>query len=125
LAGCRQQSEEEVPSRAKILSIMASQFRMQHRGELPKDESELRAYLDSQAEVLAQYGVDSASDLLLSETDGQPLVLLFGRSILYTPDGRQVIAHEQGGIDGLRTVVFAVGETEDLDEASFKALRKR
>lgn len=85
-------------------------------GRTPKNEQELKDAISKLDVSLERMNVASIDELFVSERDGQPFVIVFGRS----PQG--VVAYEQTGADGVRQVGFKLGNIEEADEARFREL---
>ena len=91
------------------------------QGRAPTSEAELRDYVVANAQqVLERLEIASFDELLISERDGQPFVVLYGKP----PKGVRpdIIAYEQTGIDGKRLVGFSLGNIEEVDETAFREL---
>lgn len=90
-------------------------------GRPPRDEAEFKQYINQNgSRVLEHAGVSSADELLVSERDGKPLV------VLYQPTPQQkatgVIAYEAEGVDGRRDVGFQLGNIQSMTDAEFAEL---
>ncbi|MGI9427810.1 MAG: hypothetical protein ACR2NM_04075 [Bythopirellula sp.] len=89
------------------------------QGRAPTSEAELRDYVVANAQqVLEKLEIASFDELLISERDGLPFVVLYGK----TPKGVRpdIIAYEQTGINGKRLVGFSLGNIEEVDETAFR-----
>lgn len=89
-------------------------------GRNPANEQELKEVIAQSDVNLAVFGVASSDELLISERDGQPLVIVYGQSPKGVAPG--VITYEQVGVDGSRQVGFKIGQIEDADAARFAEL---
>jgi hypothetical protein len=90
-------------------------------GRVPANEAEFKAFIaDKGGPVIERAGVASAEELLVSERDGQPFVVVYGAP----PKGmhNDVVAYEQQGVDGKRQVGFGLGMVETVDDAKFNEL---
>ena len=72
---------------------------------------------------LSEYGVKSVDDLLRSGRDGQPLQVIYGKTVA-APDRPEYpwAAYEQTGVDGTRLAVHTRGGVQELDAAQFSQL---
>lgn len=124
-AGCSQQmqSKKQQESRLKPLALLYGQYMAQHRGQPPASEAEFKKFVESQKAFLTQFGVPDPATLFISERDGQPYVVIYGKptgpAVLA---GQPVIAYEKVGVGGRRFVASQLGAVEEVDEARFKEL---
>lgn len=124
LSGCNTRSDEV---RAKEVSharaIAALYFRATSLlGRPPENEQEFKEAVSQGQMDLNVLGVDSVDELFVSDRDGQPLVIVYGK----TPQGvaRGVIGYEQTGKDGVRLVALNNGQVVEADGAKFAELVK-
>lgn len=91
------------------------------QGRAPADEERFKSFIaEKGAKTLERVKVTSADELLTSERDGQPFMVIYGKPPTgVNPD---VIAFEQTGVDGKRQVGFGMGHVQEVDEAKFKEL---
>jgi hypothetical protein len=116
LIGCNQDASDSQASdanaRQRIGAVGAAYgaYFQQNNGRPPKDVETFRKYLDSRQDLLTSYNVSSADEFLKSGRDGQPLVVVTGKSIT-GPDAMETpwAAYEQIGVDGKRIAVTARG----------------
>ena len=103
----------------KLLGLEYGKFLVEHNAP-PKDEAALRAYLESRMSDLSAYGVKSVDDLMRSGRDGQPLQIIYGKTVS-APDRPDFpwAAYEQTGIDGTRLAVHSRGGVQELDAEQF------
>jgi hypothetical protein len=95
------------------------------KGQMPKDEESFKRYVNNLdaatlERIKAASGVASVDELFLSERDGQPYVIFYGRR----PPGvsADLVGYEQTGVDGKRYVGFGLGVVEEVDETRFNEL---
>jgi hypothetical protein len=95
------------------------------QGRQPKSEDELKQFIggmpaDSRERVFKNAGVSSADELFVSERDGLPYSVFYGRP----PDGvaKGVIAFEQQGVGGQRYIGYSIGIVEEVDEQRFDTI---
>jgi hypothetical protein len=95
------------------------------QGQALKDEESFKRFVNSfDAETLERIkgasGVASVDELFISERDGQPYVIFFGRP----PAGvaADLVAYERAGVDGKRFVGYGLGVVEEVDEQRFNEL---
>lgn len=96
----------------------------QHNGP-PKNEAELKqaiAGMDAGMldRALAGAKVESADELFVSERDGLPYVILYGKRPRGANGG--IVGYEQQGIDGSRYVGYTLGMVEEADQQQFEKL---
>ncbi len=124
-AGCTQQtqSKKQQESRLKPLSMLYGQYMGQHRGQPPQSEAEFKKFVESQKSFLNQFGITDPATLFISERDGQPYVVIYGKPKGPAAlAGKPVIAYEKVGVGGKRFVASELGAVEEVDEARFKEL---
>jgi hypothetical protein len=90
-------------------------------GRPPANEEEFRAFISSKgAAAVERLELKSADEILISERDGKPFVVVYGRPQKgMDPD---IIAYEQEGVDGKRQVGRGTGLVELVDDAQFREL---
>lgn len=104
------------------LARLVERYRIDHRGQLPRSEQELRGFAAAIAPTdLATLGVPSVEACFVSDRDGQPLVLTLGRDGAAKGDA-SVICYERQGRDGLHLVGMIGGNVEAADAARFAEL---
>jgi len=86
-----------------------------HRGKPPKDNADFHEYLQSRAESLKLFNVESPDQLFKSARDNRPLVIVSGK-VIAPPDAPRSpwAAFEQKGIDGKRLGVRVRGGIHEL-----------
>lgn len=91
------------------------------QGRAPADQERFKSFIvEKGAKTLERVKVTSADELLTSERDGQPFVVIYGKPPAgINPD---VLVFEQTGVDGKRQVGFGMGHVQEVDEAKFKEL---
>jgi hypothetical protein len=120
--GCSSRAEKQVVtsenSNLKPISILYGQFQSTNQNRPPANEAEFKKYLKTAGEsILKQFGTDSEK-VFVSERDGQPYVIFYGKSV--PPSG--VIAYEQNGVGGQRVVAYPFGSVGLVDETKFQQL---
>jgi hypothetical protein len=92
----------------------------EHNGAPPKDETALRAYLESRLGELSAFGVNSVDDLLRAGRDGQPIQMIYGEKVV-SPDRPEYpwAAYEQVGVDGKRLASDARGGIYEIGDEEF------
>ena len=120
--GAKTQSAlEQETSRLKPLVILYAQAFAQNRGRPPANEEKFKSFLAKEGEYLLEsYKLNSVDDLLISERDGKPYVIFYGKR----PQGvaRDLCAYEKDGVDGKRYVGYTLGIVEEVDETRFREL---
>jgi len=95
------------------------------QGRPPKSEEAFKQYIAGmdagvRDRLLAGAGVSSTDELFISERDGQPYVIIYGKPARKMDSG--VVAYEQQGVNGLRYVGRRVGAGEEVDEQQFNTM---
>lgn len=89
-------------------------------GKNPSSVEEFKQAIDAANVDWGTLGVSGADELLVSDRDGKPLVIVYGPP----PQGRafSVVAYEQEGLDGVRLVGTSDGQVQEADAAKFAQL---
>jgi hypothetical protein len=96
-------------------------YSMRTLGRPPRDEAEFKEFINKQGgKVLEKSGVSSADELLVSEHDGKPLVVLYQKPTSGKAAG--IIAYEAEGVDGVRDVGYELGNIVEMNEEQFSEL---
>lgn len=86
-----------------------------------RDEAEFKEFINKQgSKVMEKAGVNSADELLVSERDGKPFVVLYKKPANDNAAG--VVAYEAEGVDGVRDVGYELGNIKEMDEDQFREL---
>jgi hypothetical protein len=122
--GSQTKSQSREQSNLRTLAVLYYQFSVQHRGRPPANEAELRQFVQSALSTQsASSGSKGPSDVFVSERDGKPYVVLYGRvQGPPGPGGSPVIAYEQEGSGGTRFVASSMGAVESVDQVRFQQL---
>lgn len=97
-----------------------SGYMQTNRGRPPKDEASFRKYLETQQTTLDLYKIGSVDALLKSPRDGEPLVVLYEKTVPIRDSGGDVyVAFEQTGVGGSRMAARARGGVDLLDPEEF------
>lgn len=88
-------------------------------GHLPQDEQEFKRAIGALGVRPEKMGVTSLDQLLISERDHKPLIVIYG---IHRPQC-DVVVYEQAGWAGKRWVGHRIGMVEEMDEAAFRQLR--
>ena len=125
--GCKGNATPKGPEGQNNLAAIAKiidSFLIPHHGQGPKDEAELKSFVDSNGKtILDQFKITDVASIYKSPRDGKPYVLLVGKDYdKYQTDEGSVIAYEQTGVEGVRLVVFRGGEVKEIPEAVFKTM---
>ncbi len=109
------QEEQQLISSMQGLANAYGQCTSQSRGRPPRNEAQLRKFIESQGPGwLEQYRAETVDDIFISSRDGKPYVVLYGK-----PRGKY-IAYEQEGVNGSRFVADNLGIAIEMDEATFR-----
>ena len=97
----------------------------QSRGNLLNSQDDYQRYIQNlepglRDTVMKGSGVANVDELFISERDGQPYVIFYGKR----PAGvhADLVGYEQTGVDGKRFVGFGLGVVEEVDEQRFAEL---
>lgn len=120
-------SQEAETNKAKATSRLRALVSLYNRhiianGKPPADATAFEQFIaEKGGAMLEKLQVDTPKELLISERDGEPFVVVYDGS---PPAGssREVVAYEKQGIDGRRWVGFRIGAIEELDEPQFQEL---
>ena len=108
----------------KRLATLYSLFHMQNSNKGPKNEQQLREFIESQdANRLKRGGIDATKldELFVSERDGEPFVIRYGVNTVIRGPSKPVI-FESTGVDGMRQVRFFNGSMQEVDADEYDRL---
>lgn len=108
----------------KRLATLYSFFHIRNKYRGPKDETQLREFIEAQdADRLKRGGIDASKldELFVSERDGQPFVIRYGVNTVIRGPALAVV-FESNGIDGLRQVGFTNGPMREVDDDEYDRL---
>jgi hypothetical protein len=112
---------KEETSRLKPLVLMYGQALGQNGGRPPANEEQFKSFIAKQGEYMLQsYKLDSIDELFISERDGEPYVVFYGKPSPGATPG--LCAYEKVGVNGNRYVGYTLGIIEEVDEAHFREL---
>lgn len=89
-------------------------------GKNPANAEEFKQAIASGNVDWSTLGVSGPEELLVSDRDGKPLVILYGPPA--KPGPLYVVAYEQEGLDGVRLVGMSNGQMQSADAATFAKL---
>ena len=94
IAGCGgggpTEEVQQLTSNMQGLANAYGQCTSQNRGRPPRNEAQLRKFIESQGpDWLQQYQAETVDDIFMSSRDGKPYVVLYGKP------GLKYIAYEQ------------------------------
>jgi prepilin-type processing-associated H-X9-DG protein len=113
-----------VESQLRALSAVYLDFAAA-TGKGPANEKQLLAHIRNVPQfLLADAGITAGASrtALVSQRDGQPLVIRYGIGICQQKKSAPMIACEKNGQDGKRYAAFADGHVDCVDEAAAKEL---
>ena len=98
-----------------VVAVFYGGYLQNRKGKAPKDNEDFHKYLESRAEDLKLYNVESPDQLFNSPRDERPLVIVSGK-VVAPPDAPKSpwAAFEQKGIDGKRFGVRVRGGIHEL-----------
>lgn len=108
----------------KRLATLYTYFHIQNKNKGPKNEEQLREFIESQdASRLKRGGIDATKldELFVSERDGEPFVIRYGVNT-YIRGPSLAVVFEATGIDGMRQVGFCNGLMQEVDEEEYDRL---
>ena len=108
----------------KRLATLYTFFHIQNKNKGPKNEQQLRKFIESQdANRLKRGGIDATKldELFVSERDGEPFVIRYGVNT-YIRGPSLPVVFESTGIDGMRQVGFCNGSMKEVDEDEYDRL---
>ena len=123
LVGCGKMSPNDAiasvnKTNVHRLANLYVRFQTEHRWAGPKDEEELRAYIDQlDPMVLERMGIDptTTDDLFQSEIDGEPFKIRYG--VRGNARGsNEAVVFESTGKGGVRRVGFTSTKVEEVDD---------
>lgn len=122
LSGCGGSAKQQEAQKGRMQAVV-SMYGMARtlQGRVPASEEQFKAFIaEKGANTMNRVGVANADELLVSDRDNQPYVVIYGKP----PAGmnQDVVAFEKTGVDGTRLVGFGVGYVQEADEAKFKEL---
>ena len=108
----------------KRLATLYSFFHIQNKNKGPKNEAQLREFIESQdADRLKRGGIDVSKldELFVSERDGEPFVIRYQvNTVIRGPS--QAVVFESTGIGGMRHVGFCNGSMKEVDDNEYDRL---
>jgi len=109
-------------SNLRMVAVLYSQFVSAHGGAIPHDAEEFRTFVQSLGTgVLERAGLSGLDELLLSRRDDKPF------AIHYTSVDwklKHVIAYEQDGAGGTRSIVSDLGAVSEITDEQFQSRLK-
>jgi len=122
-AGCGDQALEQSATEGRRVGAIVTTHNMMERatGRLPPNEQEFKKFItENGSQMLERSGVTAVDELFVSDRDGQPLVVTYGKY----PAGMnaKIVVYEKNGADGKRFVGYNSGAVELVDDARFSGL---
>jgi hypothetical protein len=121
--GCGDQALEQSATEGRRIGAIVTTHNMMERttGRLPPNEEEFKKFIaENGAQMLERSGVTAVDELFVSDRDGQPLVVTYGK---YPPGmNAKIVVYEKNGADGKRFVGYNSGAVELVDDARFSGL---
>ena len=122
VAGCGKPEASAKSGGPRMGTLVSMHNRMETTtGRLPPNEEAFKKFItENGAPMLERVGVTSVDELFISERDGQPFVVTYGKY----PTGmtEKIVAYEKNGSDGQRLVGYSIGAVELVDEARFREM---
>ena len=108
----------------KRLATLYSIFHNKNKLKGPKNEEELREFVEAQdPNLLKRGGIDAnkMDELFVSERDGEPFVIRYKvNTVVFGPP--LPVVFEATGVDGMRQVGFCNGLMQEVDEDEYDRL---
>ena len=124
VAGCSsstKDSKNEV--RLGSLTQIWSKHQAVNSGALPQNEEEFKAFAEERGKFAVRGDIDGVGDLFVSDVDGQPFVMLFGKE-QFKYENQNVIAYEPTATDGKVWMAMEGGAPRQIDETELNDLKK-
>jgi hypothetical protein len=123
MAGCGAQTVAPTATAGRRVSAIVTMHNSMERatGRLPPNEQEFKKFITEKgSQMMERAGVTSVDELFVSDRDGQPLVVTYGKY----PAGMtsKIVVYEKNGAEGKRFVGYNVGAVELVDDARFSEL---
>jgi len=129
LSGCSNKDAKSMiadanDSNVKRLATMYNFFHMKNNFKGPKDEAELRSFIEAQDPnrlSLADIDASKLDELFVSERDGEAFVVRYGIDTVIRGPSLPVV-FEAIGVDGSRQVGFCNGAMQEVDSDEYDRL---
>ena len=127
LAGCDSPTASQAvdTENSRLRWLIKVRTHAHSRGNILKSQDDYKRHIQNleptlRDTVINGAGVSNVDELFISERDGQPYVIFYGRPPAgLNPD---LVGYEQTGVDGKRFVGFGLGVVEEVDEQRFSEL---
>jgi hypothetical protein len=97
-------------------------YMAQHRGAPPRNEAEFKKFIEMAGPEHKHLGIDNVDELFVSERDGQPYVVAYGKLGPKVPAlGGPITIYEKVGADGKRFVATDL-TVETVTEEEFQRI---
>ena len=122
-SGCGGQTLAPTATEGRRVGAIVTTHNMMERatGRLPPNEQDFKKFIaENGSQVLERSGVKAVDELFVSDRDGQPLVVTYGKY----PAGMnaKIVVYEKNGADGKRFVGYNSGAVEIVDDARFNEM---
>jgi hypothetical protein len=121
LVGCGGSGAAAAKSVPHLRVVTALYFQANSKlGKNPASVEEFKQAIEAANVDWGTLGVSGVDELLVSDRDGKPLVVVYGPP----PQGRpfSVVVYEQEGLNGVRLVGTSDGQVQEADAAKFAQL---
>jgi hypothetical protein len=125
LIGCapRTESAATESSNLKPLAVYYGRFVSSNRGRGPKDEKELKEFIQKRPQSeLDNFGIKDVDGLFISSRDKKPYKFKFEAKPSAPGGSATIFAWEQDGVDGKRYVAGTLGEIKEVGDEEFRTL---
>lgn len=124
-AGCGPKSTIKSTNDVRLagLTQIWTKYQAVNAGEVPKSLDEFKAFAEERGTFAVHEDLESVGDLFVSDADGQPFVMLFGKE-QFKHGGAKVIAHEASATDGKVWIATYGGAPAQITESELKNLKK-
>jgi hypothetical protein len=119
LVGCSESEPQEETSNLRLLSVLYGQYRAEHRGQVPANEQDFKAFAAAKINnPSSESDVVNVDELFISGRDGKPFAVKYrGDKAWPLPEA---IAYEQDGSGGTRHVATVDGGQAEMSEEEFR-----
>jgi hypothetical protein len=123
ITGCGSQAVAPTATEGRRIGAIVTTHNMMERatGRLPPNEQEFKKFITEKgSQMMDRAAVTGVDELFVSDRDGQPLVVTYGK---YPPEmAAKIVVYEKSGADGKRFVGYNSGAVELVDDARFSEL---
>ena len=123
VSGCGGRTRAPTATEGRRIGAIVTTHNMMERatGRLPPNEQDFKKFIAANgSQALERSGVTAVDELFVSDRDGQPLVVTYGK--YPTSMNAKIVVYEKNGADGKRFVGYNSGAVELVDDARFNEM---